>query len=98
MHIGLSPRRHDAPYALTYIRMPPREWTAASYELQSAPRVAMGIDVINRLDLQGAERVLDAGCGTGRVTALLLERLPRGSVVAVDGAQALGDETRGGLG
>ena len=45
----------------------------------SAPQVAMGRDVIDRLDLQGDERVLDAGCGTGRVTAArCVERLPRG--------------------
>jgi trans-aconitate 2-methyltransferase len=78
--------------------MPPREWNAASYEQQSSPQVAMGIDVVNRLDLQGDERVLDAGCGTGRVTALLLERLPRGAVVAVDGSQAMVDVTREKLG
>jgi trans-aconitate 2-methyltransferase len=38
--------------------------------------------------------VLDAGCGTGRVTAMLLERLPSGQVVAVDGSQAMVDRAR----
>src|SRR5207237_6572203 len=33
---------------------------------------------------RGDEMVLDAGCGTGRVTAELLNRLPRGRVVALD--------------
>ena len=49
----------------------------------------MARDVIDRLDLRGDERVLDAGCGTGRVTALLLERLPHGHVIAVDGSEAM---------
>jgi trans-aconitate 2-methyltransferase len=40
--------------------------------------------VLERLVLDGDEVVLDAGCGTGRVTAMLLDRLPRGRVVAVD--------------
>lgn len=69
--------------------MTPREWDAASYERVSAPLEAMGRDVLDRLELGGDERVLDAGCGTGRVTAALLERLPRGEVVAVDGSAAM---------
>ena len=40
--------------------------------------------VLDRLPLVGSETVVDAGCGTGRVTELLLERLPRGRVIAVD--------------
>jgi len=71
-----------------------RDWNAASYDRMSAPQEAMGRDVLDRLDLRGDERVLDAGCGTGRVTALLLDRLPRGEVVAVDGSAAMIAETR----
>ena len=44
----------------------------------------MGRDVLARLELDGDETVLDAGCGTGKVTAALLERLPNGRVIAVD--------------
>jgi trans-aconitate 2-methyltransferase len=64
----------------------------------SAPLEAMGRDVLDRLDLRGDERVLDAGCGTGRVTAALVERLPRGEVVAVDGSPAMVEEARRRLG
>ena len=59
--------------------MPPREWDASSYDRVSDPQIAMARDVIDRLDLQGDERVLDAGCGTGRVTALVAERVPDGT-------------------
>jgi trans-aconitate 2-methyltransferase len=78
--------------------MSPREWNAPSYERVSAPLEAMGRDVLDRLDLAGDERVLDAGCGTGRVTAALVERLPDGEVIAVDGSQAMVDETKARLG
>jgi trans-aconitate 2-methyltransferase len=44
----------------------------------------MASAVLDRLPLVGDETVMDAGCGTGRVTQLLLERLPRGRVVAID--------------
>jgi trans-aconitate 2-methyltransferase len=74
--------------------MPPREWDAATYDRVSAPHLAWGRDVVERLDLRGDERVLDAGCGTGRVTEMLLERLPHGQVVAVDGSQAMVDRAR----
>jgi trans-aconitate 2-methyltransferase len=76
----------------------PRDWNASSYERMSAPLEAMGRDVLDRLDLRGDERVLDAGCGTGRVTAALLERLPRGEVVAVDGSPAMVEAARERLG
>ncbi len=58
----------------------------------------MARDVIDRLDLRGDERVLDAGCGSGRVTEELLARVPNGTVIAVDGSQAMVDQTRERLG
>jgi len=60
----------------------------------SDPQLAMARDVIDRLDLRGDERVLDAGCGTGRVTEVLAQRVPVGTVIAVDGSQRMVDETR----
>ena len=53
-----------------------------------------GEAVLQRLVLRGDERVLDAGCGSGRVTERLLERLPRGHVVALDGSPQMIDEAR----
>jgi trans-aconitate 2-methyltransferase len=61
-----------------------RGWNADAYHRVSGPQVAMAAAVLDRLELRGDETVLDAGCGSGRVTRLLLERLPRGSVIAVD--------------
>jgi trans-aconitate 2-methyltransferase len=75
----------------------PRDWDAAAYERLSAPIEAMGRDVLDRLVLRGDETVLDAGCGTGRVTAALAERLPRGRVIAVDGSPAMVREARARL-
>ena len=60
----------------------------------SDPQLAMARDVIDRLDLRGDERVLDAGCGTGRVTEVLAERVPDGDVIAVDGSEAMVEQTR----
>ena len=63
---------------------PVRDWNADAYHRVSGPQVAMAGAVLDRLELRGDETVLDAGCGSGRVTRLLLERLPRGRVIAVD--------------
>jgi trans-aconitate 2-methyltransferase len=74
--------------------MPPREWDATTYDRLSDPQLAMARDVIDRLDLRGDERVLDAGCGSGRVTEILLDRVPNGEVVAVDGSGAMVAQAR----
>lgn len=71
--------------------MSPREWNASSYDEVAAPMTRRGLELVDGLQLRGDERVLDAGCGTGRVTARLLERLPDGEVVALDGSQAMLD-------
>jgi trans-aconitate 2-methyltransferase len=64
-----------------------REWNSAVYHRLSAPQVSWGKKVLARLRLRGDEIVLDAGCGTGRLTAELIEALPRGRVVGVDLSQ-----------
>lgn len=61
-----------------------REWNADSYHRVSEPQTSWGRRVLSRLTLNGDERVIDAGCGTGRLTGELLARLPRGRLVAVD--------------
>jgi trans-aconitate methyltransferase len=61
-----------------------KEWNAEAYHRVSTPQQAFGAKVLSRLELRGDETVVDAGCGTGRLTAELLERLPRGRVIALD--------------
>jgi trans-aconitate methyltransferase len=73
------------------------EWDAASYHRISAPQFGWGVEVLGRLHLKGDETVMDAGCGTGRLTAGLLERLPEGRVVAVDLSQNMLEEARAHL-
>jgi trans-aconitate 2-methyltransferase len=74
------------------------DWDAATYDRVADPQTRWGSVVLDRLPLRGDERVLDAGCGSGRVTAQLLERLPDGEVVALDGSPAMIDEARRRLG
>ncbi|MGH9023041.1 MAG: methyltransferase domain-containing protein, partial [Acidimicrobiia bacterium] len=74
--------------------MSPREWEAASYDRIGTPMTTWGLEVLARLPLSGTETVLDAGCGTGRVTEALRDRLPEGRVIAVDASARMLDEAR----
>jgi trans-aconitate 2-methyltransferase len=78
--------------------MPVREWDGASYDRISATMEALGLDVLARLELRGDELVLDAGCGSGRITQALIERLPRGRVIALDQSASMIDAARERLG
>jgi trans-aconitate 2-methyltransferase len=64
--------------------MPIREWDGATYDRISQTMEKLGLEVLDRLELRGDEAVLDAGCGSGRITQALIERLPRGRVIAID--------------
>lgn len=63
---------------------PRRSWDGEAYHRLSAPMEAMALPVLARLQLQGDETVLDAGCGSGRVTRHVVDAVPDGRVVAVD--------------
>jgi trans-aconitate 2-methyltransferase len=75
-----------------------RDWDGATYDRISAPQQAWGREVLEGLPLDGDELVLDAGCGSGRVTEMLLERLPRGRVIAVDASPSMAEAARERLG
>ncbi|HEY4918278.1 MAG TPA: methyltransferase domain-containing protein, partial [Solirubrobacteraceae bacterium] len=78
--------------------MPVREWDGNSYDRVSATMEALGLAVLDRLELSGDELVLDAGCGSGRITQVLIERLPRGRVIAIDESPSMIGAARERLG
>ncbi len=73
------------------------DWDARTYDRLAAPQEQWAREVLERLRLRGDETVLDAGCGSGRATRLLLERLPRGRVIGVDGSESMVAAARKGL-
>lgn len=74
--------------------MNPVDWDAQDYDRLADPQEEWGREVLARLTLTGNETVLDAGCGSGRVTRLLAERLPEGRVIGVDGSPSMIDKAR----
>jgi trans-aconitate 2-methyltransferase len=76
----------------------PREWDAEVYDRVSDPQFAWAQEVLERLPLEGDEVVLDAGCGSGRVTEQLVSRLPRGRVIGADASEGMIEKARERLG
>jgi trans-aconitate 2-methyltransferase len=74
-------------------------WDAQSYDRTSAPQQAWAGDVLPRLEgLDPGARILDVGCGTGRVTEQLLALVPDGAVLAIDASPGMVELARERLG
>jgi trans-aconitate 2-methyltransferase len=74
-----------------------RDWDPATYDRISDPQFGWALEQLERLPLRGDEVVLDAGCGSGRVTAVLADRVPRGRVYGVDSSEAMVEHARRAL-
>ncbi len=71
-----------------------REWDANAYHRISGPQFSWGKKVLDRVSLRGDETIMDAGCGTGKLSAELLEQLPNGRLIGVDLSQNMLDGAR----
>lgn len=60
------------------------QWDAAQYAQYSSSQFAWALELLDKLKLKGDETLLDIGCGDGKVTATIADRLPRGRVVGID--------------
>jgi trans-aconitate 2-methyltransferase len=76
----------------------PLDWDASTYARVGGGVMALGDEVLGRLQLRGDETVLDAGCGSGELTAKLAACVPRGRVLAVDGSPRMVQLARERLG
>ena len=74
------------------------DWDAGTYDRVASPHEEWGRQVLPRLRRHGDETVLDAGCGSGKITAMLLERLPSGRVIGVDASESMIAKAREAIG
>jgi trans-aconitate 2-methyltransferase len=74
------------------------DWDAATYHRIAGMQERWGLKVLDRLELRGDETVLDAGCGSGRMTRHVLERVPNGRVIGVDASPSMIEHARAELG
>lgn len=72
----------------------PREWDATTYDSLPLPHHRWSERTLRHLELEGHETIVDAGAGTGRDVPALVQRLPRGRVIALDGSEAMLQQLR----
>ena len=59
-------------------------WDPDRYLRFADHRTRPGIELLSRVPDTNARRIVDLGCGTGHLTAMLLERWPDAEVVGID--------------
>lgn len=77
---------------------PAGDWDAATYDRISGPQQRWAAEQLDRVHLAGDETVLDAGCGSGKITLELARRVPRGTVYGVDAAPSMVRHAQAALG
>ena len=65
------------------------QWNAADYAANSIVQQTWARELIARLKLRGDERILDVGCGDGKITAEIARAVPRGSATGVDASRQM---------
>ena len=71
------------------------DWNASRYHAISDPQFEWGRRVLRRLAPKAGERILDLGCGPGRLTVMLLEAMGQGTVIGLDRSEAMLREAAG---
>ena len=70
-------------------------WNPQDYHKHSSEQRKWAKELLGKLALLGNERVLDIGCGDGKVTAEIARKVPRGSVLGIDNSQEMLDFAAG---
>ncbi len=64
-------------------------WRPEKYERSSSAQKLWAEELISKIEVEGSERVLDIGCGDGKVTARIADLVPRGSVLGIDSSEEM---------
>lgn len=72
-------------------------WNPEQYLKFGGERLRPAHDLLARVPLEAPRHIVDLGCGTGTVTALLRARWPEATIVGVDNSSAMLERARAAL-
>ncbi|MEG8948003.1 methyltransferase domain-containing protein [Rosettibacter firmus] len=64
-------------------------WNPEEYHISSSEQFKWAKELIAKLSIKGNEKILDVGCGDGKVTAEISKLLPEGFIVGVDNSLSM---------
>ena len=70
------------------------QWDPTQYLRYTDERLRPALDLMARVPLETATRIVDLGCGPGNVTAILKQRWPGAEVTGLDGSAAMLEKAR----
>lgn len=65
------------------------DWRPEKYERSSSAQKLWAEELIRKIEIDGCERVLDIGCGDGKITASIADLLLKGSVLGIDSSKEM---------
>ncbi len=64
------------------------KWNPEEYQASSSNQKKWGEELLSKIDfIKGYEKVLDIGCGDGKITAYIAQKVPQGFVVGIDSSE-----------
>lgn len=65
------------------------QWNGTDYAQNSSVQLSHAERLLANLPLRGNEKILDVGCGDGKITALLAKKVPQGVVIGIDPSSSM---------
>jgi trans-aconitate 2-methyltransferase len=69
--------------------MPKFEWNADQYAKHSSSQEKWAKELLTKLKLKGNEKLLDLGCGDGRITVEISRLVPGGMIIGIDNSESM---------
>lgn len=65
------------------------KWNPEAYAKSSSAQKKWAEELISKIHIRGNERILDIGCGDGKITVQIASLVPEGSIVGIDNSREM---------